>query len=67
MLNNALMQTGWREPALDEATWRLTIAARLHDTDWTKVMADVRPFLEPGAGGGLLSRDNLWRVLRLND
>jgi hypothetical protein len=63
LLNNALAQTGWRGPALDEATWRRAIAARLREADWSRAVADVRPFVEPGADVGLLTPENLERVL----
>ncbi|MDW8319274.1 MAG: nucleotidyl transferase AbiEii/AbiGii toxin family protein [Anaerolineae bacterium] len=63
LLNNALAQTGWRGPALDEASWRSAVAARLREADWRRAVADVRPFLAPGADVGLLTPENLRRVL----
>lgn len=67
LLNNALAQTGWSGPALQETSWRAAVAARLRDADWTQAAADVRPFLEVGADGGLLTWDNLAQVLRIDD
>jgi len=67
LLNNALAQTGWPGPALDEASWRAAVAARLHSADWVQVVADVRPFLEPGVHAALLTWDNLAQVLEIGD
>jgi len=36
---------------------------RLRTLNWEQVAADVRPFLEPSADVGLLTLDNLLRVL----
>lgn len=62
MLNNALRQTGWGTP-LTEETWRPAVRARLQEAEWEQVVADVRPFLEPGASLGLLTPENLLGVL----
>jgi hypothetical protein len=67
LLNNALTQTGWSDPALQETSWRAAVAARLRGADWPQAAADVRPFLEPGADAGLLTWDNLAQVLRIDD
>ncbi|OIO91647.1 MAG: hypothetical protein AUK03_10835 [Anaerolineae bacterium CG2_30_64_16] len=63
LLNNALRQTGWPGPELTEITWREAVRERLRTLAWDQVAADVRPFLEPGANPGLLTLDNLLRVL----
>jgi predicted nucleotidyltransferase component of viral defense system len=63
MLNNALAQTDWPGAPLTEATWREAVRARLREADWTRVAADVRPFLEPSADTALLTPENLARVL----
>ncbi|MBN1887693.1 MAG: nucleotidyl transferase AbiEii/AbiGii toxin family protein [Thermoflexales bacterium] len=63
LLNNALRQTGWTGAELTADNWRELVRARLRQWDWSKAMADVRPFLEPGAGLNLLTRENLLRVL----
>jgi hypothetical protein len=59
MLNSALRQTGWTGSALTGETWRSAVRERLLALDWDKAVADVRPFLEPGADPGILSRENL--------
>lgn len=63
MLNNALHQTGWREPALTDTTWREALSARLRTIPWPQVRADVLPFLQTGAEVQLLTAENLDRLL----
>ena len=43
--------------------WRETVRERLRALAWDQVVADVQPFLEPGADPGLLTQGNLLRVL----
>lgn len=62
-LNNALRQTGWTGADLDELSWRQVVHDRLEAVRWGRVLADVRPFLEPGAEAALLTRENLLRLL----
>jgi predicted nucleotidyltransferase component of viral defense system len=63
MLNNALQQTGWRDKPLTEGAWRDAVLRRLQAIPWDRVVADVRPFLEPSADPALLTPENLMRVL----
>jgi hypothetical protein len=63
LLNNALQQTGWAGAPLNEETWRPAVGARLQGTAWDQVVADVRPFLEPGANLDLLTLENVTRLL----
>ena len=63
MLNNALRQTGWDGPAIDEENWRAVVARRIQALAWEPVLNDVRPFLEPGFDIRLLRKENLLRVL----
>jgi hypothetical protein len=65
LLNNALQQTGWSGGPLTQETWREAIGARLGDVKWERAVADVRPFLEPGAEAGLLTPENLARPLTI--
>lgn len=46
LLNNALTQTGWTGPILNESTWKSAVLERLQGVDWERAAADVRPFLE---------------------
>ena len=63
LLNHALQQTGWQGAHLTDDNWREVARERLQALDWRQVMNDVRPFLEPGADPGLLTRENVTRVL----
>lgn len=63
MLNNALQQTGWTGGVLTEDNWRAVVRRRLQAVAWERVGADVRPLLEPSADHGILTRENLLRVL----
>jgi len=63
LLNNALRQTGWARGDLTQATWRGAVRRRLRGAAWDRVVADVRPLLEPAAGPPALTQDNVMRVL----
>lgn len=63
LLNNALVQTGWEGPALDEENWRVVLHERLQAVSWVRVVQDVRPFLIAAEDEGLLKPENLARVL----
>ncbi|MCK4472218.1 MAG: nucleotidyl transferase AbiEii/AbiGii toxin family protein [Anaerolineae bacterium] len=63
LLNNALQQTGWAGLPLTEHNWRGMVRNRLQTLRWDQVVADVRPFLEPSADLGLLTLENVVRVL----
>ena len=63
LLINALAQTDWRGGLLTEMDWRERVSERLRLLDWNSLLADVRPFVEPGFDLRLLSLANLERVL----
>ncbi len=63
LLNNALAQTGWPGEKLTEANWRDLVGERLRRLDWSHILADVRPFVEPGFDLSLLNLANLERAL----
>ncbi len=66
MLNNALRQTGWEGPQVDESNWRNLVWQRVSSaSSWERVVDDVRPFLEREADVALLTRENVARVLRV--
>ena len=63
LLNNALQQTGWTSSPLIEDNWRGAVRSRLQAVAWDRVVADVRPSLEPGADPALLTLENMTRLL----
>jgi nucleotidyltransferase AbiEii toxin of type IV toxin-antitoxin system len=63
MLNNALRQTDWAGEELTAESWREAVLARLLGIDWTRVVADVSPFLEIPAEVGLLTEETVVSVL----
>lgn len=63
LLNNALRQTGWDAPPLEESTWRSVVRDRVASADWKAAERDVAPFLEPGPALTLFGRENLLDLL----
>lgn len=63
LLHNALRQTRWDRTYPTEGNWREMVRNRIQTLAWDQVVADVRPFLEPSADSGILTRDNVLRVL----
>ena len=63
LLNNALEQTGWEGPSIDEGSWRRVVRDRIASLDWVAVERDVRPFLESGPAVALLTRENILKML----
>ena len=63
LLQNALRQTGWDGPLPDEQNWRDILCQRLEKTDWKKSVADVKPFLQRSSEVGLLTQENLEKLL----
>ena len=63
LLSNALHQTAWTGDPLGEENWRDIVRQRVATFDWARVIADVRPFLEREAGIGILTRENVLRLL----
>lgn len=63
LLNNALRQTGWDGRSVTESNWREPVRNRLQTMAWDRVVADVRPFLEPSANLDLLTLENVMHVL----
>ena len=64
LLNNALRQTGWSHGPITAANWREQARLRIQALPWEQVTADVRPMLEPSADAGLLTLENVLRLLR---
>ena len=63
MLNHALQQTGWQGGNLNETNWKQAVRFKLQTVNWGEAVNDALPFLEAGIDPGLLTRDNLIRLL----
>jgi hypothetical protein len=63
LLNNALKQTGWSGPLLDQGSWRPAAYKQVESLDWQAAERDVVPFLEPGPATALFGRENLLKLL----
>ena len=62
-LNEALKQTGWSGPQLDQNNWTDLVAEKLRAVEWRQVIEDVRPFLEKASDLNLLTKDNVLKLL----
>ena len=63
LLNNALKQTGWAGPVLDQESWKPVTRERVASLDWGVAERDVAPFLEPGPATALFGKENLLGLL----
>ncbi len=63
LLNNALVQTKWAGGLLTQRNWREVVRDRLRAVAWDQAVADVRPFLDPSADPGLLTPENIRRLV----
>jgi DNA-binding helix-hairpin-helix protein with protein kinase domain len=64
LLNNALAQTNWNGELLTEENWKKEVWKRLKALNWSGIVDDVRPFVEPSFDLNLLSLDNFGRILK---
>lgn len=62
-LGNALRQTGWDGPDVSPGNWPDLVKRRLQGMRWSRVVDDVRPFLERPGDLDLLTRQNLFGLL----
>lgn len=63
LLNNALKQTGWAGPVLEQESWKPATRERVASIDWEVAERDVAPFLEPGPATALFGKENLLKLL----
>jgi hypothetical protein len=62
-LNNALKQTIWTGPELDQDNWVVVLAQKLNSINWKRAVEDVRPFLERPKDINLLTKENVLNLL----
>src|SRR5690606_33020869 len=63
LLNNALAQTNWTGGVVVKDNWRQLVKDRIHEMNWSVVMDDVKPFVEPSFNLALLSKENFLNVI----
>ncbi len=63
LLNNALHQTQWQGPTLNESNWRKVVGKQIRQADWKSILADLRPFIERESEVEMLNKNNLERLL----
>jgi hypothetical protein len=65
LLNNALAQSNWNGELLTEENWKKEVWQRLQALNWSGIVYDVRPFVEPSFSLDLLTLDNFERILHI--
>lgn len=64
LLNNALAQTNWSGGLLSEENWKEQVWKRLQTLNWTGIVDDVRPFVEPSFDLNLLRLESFEGFLK---
>jgi hypothetical protein len=62
-LRNALAQSGWSGPVVDESSWRSVVRSALDAIDWQRARDDVAPFLERPQERSLIAKETLEQLL----
>lgn len=65
LLNNALTQSHWEGEPLTKENWKEQVWQRLKILNWTGIVDDVRPFVEPSFDLDLLSLVNFETLLKV--
>ena len=63
LLNNALSQTNWGGGKVTQNNWKKFVLERIQPLNWSLVLADVRPFVEPGFDLDILTKENLEKIM----
>jgi hypothetical protein len=63
LLNNALLQTGWKGPVLTDVNWKNEVRRHLDHVEWKRAENDVRPFLERPDDVALVSAETFDSLL----
>ena len=64
LLNNALMQTGWKGQIITIDNWRNEVMTVISSLNWENIIADIRPFIEKQQDLQMLTKDNLIKLLK---
>lgn len=65
LLNNALAQTNWDGEPLANKNWGERVWQKMKALNWSGIVDDVRPFVEPGFNLNLLTLENFKRILNI--
>ncbi len=63
LLNNALAQTNWMGGTITQENWKLQLWRKLQTLNWSGILEDVRPFVEPNFDLNLLNIGTFERIL----
>ena len=63
-LNNALRQTQWKGPEVTKENWVSLFIDQIKTISWSKVVEDVRPFIERVSDLELLTKENIINLLK---
>ncbi len=63
LLNNALLQTNWTSGVVEKENWRQLVKDCIHQMNWSVVMDDIKPFIEPSFDLAILTKENFLNVL----
>jgi Domain of unknown function (DUF1814). len=63
LLQNALLQTGWKKERINENNWRSIIAENIKAADWRKVEEDLKNFLERPSDIDVFTKEVLLRLV----
>jgi len=64
LLNNALAQTEWVGPSITIENWRGIVHSKIAVVSFEQALDDVRPFIGSSEDIGLLTQNNLLRLLK---
>lgn len=65
LLNNALAQTNWNGGLLNKENWKKHVLQRLQTLNWSGIVDDVRPFIEPNFDMSLLNLGTFESILNI--
>jgi predicted nucleotidyltransferase component of viral defense system len=63
LLNNALIQTGWKGGVINSKNWRSQVAEKLDELNWKRALDDLRPFIENQQELVILTPENFKKQL----
>jgi len=63
-LTQALFQSNWKGPEINESNWTILVAKKLKDINWNKAVEDTRPFIEKPSDLKLLTKEKVFNTLK---